>query len=509
MDPTYSGLLTQGAWPPGTTCSSAWGMIFAARSPTVGGPKVSNAPQMSCTGWVSRASSGHEPGRVTSACIIDRGLGPTPWKNHLLGGLTYSGMEISRPGSPGLMRQLNQGLVLRTIRDRGPLSRADIAKATGLSKPSVGEIVEVLLEGEFVHESVADGSGSPRPGPRARLLTFRAKSGHILGIDIGANKMLVMVADLAGEIVGSHRRSTGVRAEIGRDAVLEELRKAVDVTLEDSKVSRSSLMAVGVGTPGIVDPESGRVTIAPQLRGWDGIVLEKSLAPDFPCSVHVANEVHMAVLAERWRGAAQDLDDVVYIQAGVGIGAGILVGGDIYRGAVGGAGEIGSLPLFDNSEGPDRGFGAFEHAAGGSAYARLGRRAIELGGAKGLSDLAGGDLGQVDAKLVFEAARLGDRDALMIVEELAQRLARGVASVVVVLNPRKVVIGGGLSRAGSLLLDPLKRGVDLYVPFAPEIVLSELGDEAVALGAIRFAMRTVEKQLFLPFQTDINAIEAS
>ena len=143
-------------------------------------------------------------------------------------------------------------------------------------------------------------------------------------------------------------------------------------------VDRSSLQAVGVGTPGVVDPVSGRVTLAPQLGGWEGIRLASRLEPAFPCSVLVDNEVHLSVLAERWRGSAQGIDDALYVQIGVGIGGGVLIGGDLYRGAGGAAGEIGYLPIFDDDAERD-GLGPFEHAAGGTAFARLGRRAAAAG----------------------------------------------------------------------------------------------------------------------------------
>lgn len=392
------------------------------------------------------------------------------------------------------MRRLNSALVLQAIREAGSISRAEIRQATGLSKPTVREVAEFLLRTGYVSEAAAgERDGGGRPGPRARVLTFRADLGHVLGIDVGANKILVQLADLSGTILASERRRT--RSAQGAVTVLKTVRAAADKALAGAGVHHERLMAVAVGTPGVVDPASGRIALAPQLPGWEGLELGQALGRSFPCPVLVENEVRLSVLAERWRGAAQGIDDAVYVQIGVGIGAGILIGGELYRGADGAAGEIGYLPYPDGrplADGP----GPFEHAAGGSAFARLGREAAAGNGGAILSELAGGDPEAVDAEIVFAAAAQGDEAARAIVAELTRRLANGIAAVVVVLNPATVIVGGGLSRAGVALLEPLERHVAERVPLPPRLVLSSLGEESVALGAVRLALRRADERLF-------------
>jgi predicted NBD/HSP70 family sugar kinase len=401
--------------------------------------------------------------------------------------------KLLTSGSPQLMRRLNAALVLRAIRDDGPATRATLQRTTGLSKPTVREVVEFLIKTGYVSESPADGAARG-PGPRARILSFRADLGYVLGVDIGANKILALVADLNGSIVGSDRRHAD--GNKGAEVVLAEVRMAARRALDDAGVSRSSLKAVAVGTPGIVDPGSGRVTLAPQLAGWEGIRLAAVLGRSFPCRVLVDNEVHLSVLAERWLGAARGIDDVVYMQIGVGIGAGILIGGEVYRGARGAAGEIGYLPIPDGDDPPAAGLGHFEHAAGGSAFARLGREAARGADGAVLRELAGGDPDAVDAEIVFAAAARGDETGRRVLDELLDRLARGLASAAALLNPATVIIGGGLSRAGDALLEPLERRVGELVALPPRLVLSALGDEAVALGAVRLATQSVDERLF-------------
>jgi predicted NBD/HSP70 family sugar kinase len=406
-------------------------------------------------------------------------------------------------GSPSLLRRLNSAALLHAVRAEGPISRPELARATGLSKPTVNEVVEVLLRSGYVTESVADDESRPRrPGPRARLLTFRSEAGYLLGIDIGANKVLVLVADLSGDVLATERRATGARERRDAAALLELVDDAVESALEAAQVSQASVEAVGVGTPGVVDPLSGRVTLAPQLGGWEGIQLGRHVGQTFSCPVLVDNEVRLSLLAERWRGTAQGIDDAFLVQIGVGIGGGVLIAGDVYRGASGAAGEIGYLPLFDGEESSRR-LGPFEHAAGGTAFARLARRAVARGDGHAMLELAGGEPDAIDAEVVFAAAARGDAAATTIVEEVLERLARGIAAAVVLLDPSTVILGGGVSRAGASLLGPLERRVCELVPVAPRMILSSLGDEAVALGAVRLALQAVEARLFDPVAVEV------
>jgi predicted NBD/HSP70 family sugar kinase len=403
--------------------------------------------------------------------------------------------KLLTAGSPRVLRRLNAAAVLRAIRADGPISRAELARVTGLSKPTVNAAVETLLEAGYLTERLAGAEpGRRRPGPRARLLSFRGEAGFVLGVDIGANKILVVAADLSGEVLASVRRRTRGRDRPEPDALLALVDETVDAALAEAAIVRSTLRAVGVGTPGVVDPVSGRVTLAPQLGGWEGIHLAGRLGPWFDCPVLVDNEVHLSVLAERWRGSAQEIDDALYVQVGVGIGGGVLVGGRVYRGAGGAAGEIGYLPLFADDDDRD-GLGPFEHAAGGTAFARLGRRAAETGESPLLLELAKGDPEAIDAELVFAAAARGDVGSRDVVDELLNRLARGIAAAVTILNPSTVIVGGGLSRAGERLLVPLAQRIGALVPVPPRVVLSTLGDESVALGATRLALQDVEERL--------------
>jgi predicted NBD/HSP70 family sugar kinase len=255
-------------------------------------------------------------------------------------------------------------------------------------------------------------------------------------------------------------------------------------------------MAAGVGVPGRVDPLSGRISFVPALPGLRSLILRKHFK-SLACPIVVENDMHLAILAERGFGLAKADDNAVYLHLGVGIGLGVLVHGELFRGAAGAAGEIAFLQVCDVEETPEGDFGTFEWAAGSTAFARLGRHAAASSPGGLISVLAGGDLDQVDAKIVVEAARQGDADASAILENLAKRLAQGISAVQCILDPGIIILGGEVSHAGPLLLERLKAQVlKMTRPPVGKIVISSLGEEVVALGAVQVALRHVEQRLF-------------
>ena len=397
--------------------------------------------------------------------------------------------------SPSLLRRLNATLILDTIRREGPISRAALARATGLSKPTVNQVAELLLAQDFVAET--DEAEAPRrPGPRARLLRFRSELGHVLGVDVGAVKALARVADLSGDVGAPARREVSGR---GRDAVLAEVEGAARDALATAGVNASDVLVAGVGTPGVVDPVTGTISLAPQIDGWDGLDLGARLERSLGCPVVADNETRLSLLAECWRGAARDVQHVAYVQVGIGIGGAVLIEGRLYRGKSGAAGEISYMLDVDVPEDDAPGAsptGPFERAAGGRAYHRLGAAAARGERGERLRELAGGDPDAVTARTVFAAAARGDAAAAEVVAELTTRLGRGVANVATVLDPELVVLGGGIANAGAALLEPIERAVRAAVPAPPRVVLSELGDDGAALGAVRRAMGVADERLF-------------
>lgn len=408
-------------------------------------------------------------------------------------------------GSPSLMRQLNLAAVLRVIRTQGPLPRPELARATGLSTPTVKQLVELLLAKGYVEETdhEVDVDGPRRPGPRARLVGFRASVGYVLAVDAGADNTVAKLADLSGAVVSTARAAHPVHAQRGtgkaqRGEVLSAIRESAAKVLADSGVPAHELRAVAIGTPGVVDPSTGQISLAPQIGGWEGINLAAELSDLADCSIVIENEAHLSLLAEQWLGAARSHQNVVYIQLGVGIGAAILINGQLYRGSSGAAGEIAYLITeSDLGDQPrDSTAGPFEWQAGGDAYRRHGARvAISPGGAM-LLDLAGGDPEAVSAQIVFDAAAAGDEAALRVVAEIMERVGRGIANIASILNPDLILIGGGIANAGSTVLDPIREAVRKYAPRPPAVELSALGSDGTVLGAIRRAIEVADEAMF-------------
>lgn len=398
------------------------------------------------------------------------------------------------PGTPHVLRQVNQIQALGAIRRLGPISRPAIADATGLSKVTVNEVVADLLELELVTEELASAeSGSARPGPRPRVLSFRHDDRHVIGIDIGAVKSLVFVSDLNGNLLAQNRIST--KSPVTRSKLLGQIKAGAATALQTAGITTNSVVAVGVGTPGVVDPTDGTIALAPQLPGWEGFNLAEELDIFSDCPVIVANEVHLAVLGEEWRGAARGIQNAAYLHIGVGVGLGVIVGGELVRGATGAAGEIGYMPLGldDDPDRPEE-TGRFEWLVGGPAYARHATRLIENGGGKGMLAEANG--GAVDAEVVYRAAARGDEEANAIVDELLDLTAVGVAAMASIFDPNTVIVGGGVSKAGDQLLGPLREKVTSLLPVVPHFATSTLGDEAVAFGALRVAIERWEADVF-------------
>ena len=221
---------------------------------------------------------------------------------------------------------MNLAAVLQTVRNGGPLSRAEIARATGLSRPTINEVTDFLLAAGYLSESVP-GTELRRPGPRARLLRFRSDLGYVLGIDVGAKKVVVLAADLSGAIVGCSRRAFAMQ-RLDIDIVLEHVRLAVADVLAQAGITESDVKAAGVGTPGLIDPGSSRLTLAPQLPGWEGLALDELFADVLSFPLIFDNEVRLSLAAERWRGAARKVKNALLIQIGYCIGAAILIDGE-------------------------------------------------------------------------------------------------------------------------------------------------------------------------------------
>lgn len=402
--------------------------------------------------------------------------------------------DLGRASSPRTVRLRNQQLVLGEIRRNGTTTRTDLIRATGLAKSTIKEIADGLVASGFVEE-VRDLSLDGRMGRPATSLRISPSVGRVVGVDIGAEKILASVARLDGRVIASARETS--HGLVGRKAILRAVRTTVRKAITAASVDISDILTTVVGTPGVIHPDTGLISLAPQIEGWDGIDLLKELQLPVEGPVVVKRQADLSALAEVALGAAQDVANVLYVHIGIGIGAALVINGHLYRGNDGAAGEIGYLPLSFGDDVPtDTAFGTFEWAAGGSAFARLGREAARGSAGKRLRELAGGDVGQINAAAVFAAAAEGDPQGLAVAEHLSSRIATGVASAVCVINPELAVISGGISLAGETLLKMIDAHLSRLVPVMPRLVLSSFGEESVVVGAIQHAVDLTIDRIF-------------
>ncbi|WP_030022988.1 ROK family transcriptional regulator [Streptomyces monomycini] len=369
-------------------------------------------------------------------------------------------------GDPSLLRRINSTVVLHALRAADSPTLTHLVEVTGLSRPTVEGVVEGLIETGLVVEAPADEGTARRQGRPARRFRFRTEAGHLLGIEIGPHRVAALLSDLGGRVLGSAQRS--VEESASADERLEKVRAAVAELLRRAGVARSSLRAVGVGSPGIVEAD-GTVRLGTALPDWTGLPLGDRLRRSFRCPVLVENDANAAAVAEHWKGAAAASDDVVFVLAGLSPGAGALIGGRLHRGFGGAAGEIGALHLLGREATPEK-----------------------------LLSTTGQPLHPLDeaqVARVFALARDGDARARDAMDRFLQRLVHDVAALVLALDPELVVVGGWAAGLHDVL-EPLRAELARYCLRPPRVTLSMLGEAAVATGALRLALDHVEAELF-------------
>ncbi|GHB13168.1 ROK family transcriptional regulator [Streptomyces chryseus] len=369
-------------------------------------------------------------------------------------------------GDPSLLRRINSAVVLHALRGADAPTLTDLTRVTGLSRPTVEGVVEGLMETGLVVEAPPEEGEARRQGRPARRFRFRAEAGHLMGVEIGPHRIAALLSGLDGRVIGAGSREVSETASA--DERLDRVRAMVADVLRRAGVPRSSLRAVGVGAPGIVEAD-GTVRLGTALPDWTGLPLGERLRRSFRCPVLVENDANAAAVAEHWKGAAVDSDDIVFVLAGLSPGAGSLIGGRLHRGFGGAAGEIGALHLLGREVTPEMLLSTTDEPV-----LPLDEQAVAT---------------------VFRRAREGDAAAQEAVQRFIQRLVHDVAALVLALDPELVVIGGWAAGIDGVL-EPLRGELARYCLRPPQVALSLLGEAAVATGALRLALDHVEEQLF-------------
>jgi predicted NBD/HSP70 family sugar kinase len=385
------------------------------------------------------------------------------------------------PASPRTARAINDRLALRLLQEHGPLTAGQLKQLTGLSRPTVADLVERLTVAGLIE--VAGESGEQRRGPNARLYGIVAGRAHLAALDVRTEGVSVVVADLLGTVLAE--ASVPIGDGTGTGTAVEQAVTLVERTAKEAGVDR--LHTVGIGAPGLIDPATGELRDSSGLPEWHRRLVA-ALQERLPARVIVENETNLAALAERRDGAVRDRDTFVLLWLGHGTGAAVMLDGALRRGASGGTGEIGFLPVPGTGGLPSATdcAGGFHALAGAAAVVRLAER-------YGVTAPAG-EPGAHAAGLVRAAIDGGAEEFLDV---LAERLAIGVSSVVAVLDPGCVVLGGEVGQAGGeALAGRVAERLAGMSPLPTDVRVGELGGAAVLRGALLTARDVVQREVF-------------
>ncbi|MFD8426609.1 ROK family protein [Streptomyces coelicoflavus] len=394
------------------------------------------------------------------------------------------------PGTPRVLRAMNDRAALDLLLEHGPLSRTRIGKLTGLSKPTASQLLARLEAAGLV---LAGGTTEGRPGPGAQLYEVNPAAAYAAGLDVTPDRVLAAVADVTGRTVGRYELPTPGRRPA--TPVVQQVTDALDGAVKAAGLDRSAVHRLVIGTPGAFDPGTGRLRYASHLPGWHSPTLLDELAAALPMPVEYENDVNLAAVAEQRLGAARDHEDFVLLWNQEGLGAALVLGGRLHRGWTGGAGEVGFLPVPGAPlvrKVSRTGSGGFQELAGSQALAGLAR---ELG----VTDVPSGPYTEVAAALVARAARAeGDDDPhRRLLQTYATRLATGLASLVSVLDPELVVLSGtSLTAGGEALRDLVRDELEELAASRPRLAVGDVTEHPVLRGALESALATTRDEVF-------------
>jgi predicted NBD/HSP70 family sugar kinase len=374
---------------------------------------------------------------------------------------------------PPLLKDLNERTVLDAIRAGAPISRAEISRRAGISKPTVSLALQSLLDAGLVRETEPDPG---RPTYGATFFEVVPEAGLVLGLDVGARFLRGAICDLRGEI----RARQDVEVD-GADAegALEAIAALRLSLAEASGLSADRIDCAVVGVPGVVDVDTGRLTLATNVPGLEGRDWTGELSARMELTVSVDNDINLAAVGERWRGMARGVEDFVFLSIGTGLGAGLVLRGELHRGRHGAAGEIDLVAAGRDDD--------IDPCA--TAVSAL---AAKLAGENGATTLRP----PYDVRAIFAAARSGDAVARAVVEEEARRIALHIAPIAAVTDIALVVLGGGIGVNADLLLDPIRTLLTRWLPYPPRVEVSSLGDAAVLTGALAVGLRAAVDNVF-------------
>jgi predicted NBD/HSP70 family sugar kinase len=378
--------------------------------------------------------------------------------------------------TPPLLKSLNERTVLEAIRAGAPISRAEISRRAGISKPTVSLALHALVEAGLVREA-ASGPGGPSYG--AVFFEPAPEAAYVLGLDLGARFLRGAVCDLSGEVRARQDVELRGADADGALAAITTLRESLIAT---ARLPVERIDGVVLGVPGVIDTATSKLQLTtPNIPGLEGRALGLELRAQLGIEVTLENDINLAAVGEHWAGVARGVEDFAFLSVGTGMGMGLVLGGELHRGNHGAAGEV-DWALAGMAEDVD---------PSADGVAALATRLAE--GSAGSTSLSP----PYDTRAIFAAARRGDALGRSVVEEVARRIAAHITPIAAVADPALVVLGGGLGANGDLLLTPVRRLLAAWLPYPPRVEISSLGEAAVLMGALAVGLRSALDNVFV------------
>ena len=383
----------------------------------------------------------------------------------------------------------NRAEILSIIREKSPIFRAEISRLTGLSIPTVMKITNELIEKNIVFET---GKGKSSGGKPPQLLEFNPRVKCIIGIEIGEDYIEAIITDLSATILDRKKVFFGLK--VTPEELIEELIACINYLIDHTAIDREKILGIGIGMHGLINREEDNIIFATEWN-WRNVDIVTPIKKAFQIDVIIDNSCRAYAMAEKWYGFGKNIDNFVCIFLGYGVGCGFVFNGEIYSGSSGTAGEFGHMIVEQNGPPCACGnYGCLESLA--SSYAIVNRAKLLLGNGNksDIIRLAGGDINNIDVFTVFKAAEEGDILAIDIINEAYEYLGIGIASLINLVDPELIILEGPLSQqVGGMLTKTITKAVERrkmrYAGKHTKIVVSELGDEASALGASCFFLK--------------------
>ncbi|MYL46699.1 ROK family protein [Virgibacillus halodenitrificans] len=382
-------------------------------------------------------------------------------------------------GTFQLMKSVNKSIILNKIRTAEPISRAQIAKTTKLTPPTVSSIVKELIEQGLVVER---DSGQSMGGRKPTMLQINHTAFYIIGVDAGPDNIDVIIADLSGATLTHH--SSQLQASLTNEEFLAQLKISIHAIIDDAPINGNEILGIGVAMHGVVDVETGTSLISPNL-GLTNIPIKAELEKEFNVIIKVENDARAMALGEAWFGGHGEIDNMVAVNLGRGVGAGIVVAGKLYHGAQDIAGEIGHMTIDMNGKDCECGNrGCLQTFATGAAIST--RAADRLQASE--SSLEHEPVFKLTGESVYALAKAGNKMYEEVLVETGVYIGVGLTNLIHLVNPKKVVLGGGVMNSAEFLLPSIQKTINQRALTTDakqtEVVVTSLGEDATLLGAV-------------------------